>query len=56
VLDAATALAHQSGIPDSELTLVNRQDSYAHNDPNGASPSNEFLDSLIPFLAKITRR
>jgi pimeloyl-ACP methyl ester carboxylesterase len=55
VLDAARALAHQSGIPDSELTLVNRQNTYAHNDPSAASPDNDFLDNLIPFLAKIER-
>lgn len=53
VLDAARALATQSGIPDRRLTLVNRQDTYAHNDPSGASPNNEFLDDLIPFLAGI---
>src|SRR6266542_2654327 len=53
VLDAARALAHQSGIRDSELTLVNRQSTYAHNDPSAASPDNDFLDNLIPFLAKI---
>jgi hypothetical protein len=55
VLDAATVLAHQSGIPDGQLTLVNRQDAYAHNDPSAASPNNEFLDNLIPFLTKVSR-
>jgi hypothetical protein len=44
-------LARQSGIPDSRLTLVNRQATYAHNDPSAASPDNDFLDDLIPFLA-----
>ncbi|MFL6145349.1 MAG: alpha/beta hydrolase [Labedaea sp.] len=53
VLTGARVLAAQSGIPDRALTLVNRQDTYAHNDPNSASPANEFLDSLIPFLARI---
>jgi pimeloyl-ACP methyl ester carboxylesterase len=56
VLDAATILARQSGIPDSRLTLVNRAATYAHNDPAAASPDNEFLDNLIPFLARIDRR
>jgi pimeloyl-ACP methyl ester carboxylesterase len=53
VLDAARVLAAQSGIPDSELTLVNREGTYSHNDPSAASPTNEFLDNLIPFLAKV---
>jgi len=53
VLDAARILAQQSGIPDSKLTLINRADTYSHNDPSAASPQNEFLDALIPFLTKI---
>jgi pimeloyl-ACP methyl ester carboxylesterase len=53
VLDAARALAQQSGIPDDELTLVDRHSTYSHNDPSGASPRNDFLDNLIPFLARI---
>ncbi len=52
ILDSATALANQSGIPASNLTLVNRQGTYSHNDPSAASPKNEFLDNLLPFLAK----
>lgn len=50
VLDGATALADQSGIPHSQLTLVDRHDTYAHNDPASASPANDFLDNLVPFL------
>jgi hypothetical protein len=50
VLDDATLLADQSGIPPSHLTLVNRQSTYAHNDPAGASPTNDFLSNLVPFL------
>src|SRR5581483_2503181 len=38
VLDAATALARQSRIPQDELTLVDRHATYAHNDPAAASP------------------
>jgi pimeloyl-ACP methyl ester carboxylesterase len=56
VLEAARLLARQSGIPDDRLTLVNRQATYAHNDPNAASPQNEFVEHLIPFLAEIGKR
>ena len=56
VLDTARLLARQSGIPDGQLTLVNRESTYAHNDPSAASPNNEFLDNLIPFLARIDHR
>ncbi len=55
VLDAATILATQSGIPARRLTLVDRHESYSHNDPNSASPQNDFVDALLPFLAKIKR-
>lgn len=50
VLDAAATLATQSGIPMSNVTLVNRASTYAHNDPAGASPTNDFLANLVPFL------
>jgi pimeloyl-ACP methyl ester carboxylesterase len=53
VLDGATLLAEQSGIPADQLTLVNGEAEYSHNDPAGASPTNEFLDNLTPFLEKI---
>ncbi len=53
VLDAAKALAAQSGIPRSQVVLVDRHDTYAHNDPSGASPTNTFLQHLTPFLHKI---
>ena len=53
VLVAAQILAKQSGIPLSNLTLVNRQSTYAHNDPAGAYPSNVFFDHLVPFLKKV---
>ena len=55
VLDTARALAAQSDIPEGQLTLVNRQSTYTHNDPNSASPENEFLDHLVPFLANIAK-
>jgi hypothetical protein len=50
VLDAASALAAQSHIPASNVTLVNRASTYSHNDPNAASPVNDFVANLIPFL------
>jgi pimeloyl-ACP methyl ester carboxylesterase len=54
VLDATRALAAQSHIPSSHLVLVDRHATYAHNDPNSASPSrNDFLERLIPFLKKL---
>jgi hypothetical protein len=55
VLDAATILAAQSGIPAAHLTLLDRHETYAHNDPAGAFPQNDFLDELVPFLTKIRR-
>lgn len=55
VLATARVLAQQSGIPDSRLTLVNRASTYSHNDPAGASPRNDFVANLIPFLRRIDR-
>ena len=55
ILDAATALASQSSIPTRQVTLVNRQATYAHNDPAGASPTNDFLAHLVPFLTALGR-
>ena len=53
VLDAATLLADQSNIPQQNLTLIDHHETYAHNDPNSASPQNDFVDGLVPFLAQI---
>jgi pimeloyl-ACP methyl ester carboxylesterase len=55
VLDAATNLANQSNIPADHLTLVDRHETYSHNDPNSASPENEFVNQLVPFLAKVKK-
>jgi pimeloyl-ACP methyl ester carboxylesterase len=56
VLDATTALAKQSRIPSSQVTLVDRHTTYAHNDPNSAAPAkNAFFKKLVPFLKKIAR-
>src|SRR5262245_25502386 len=46
VLDAATNLASQSGIPTENVTLIDRHETYAHNDPNSAFPQNDFIDGL----------
>ncbi len=56
VLDAARALASQSGIPKRNLKLIDRHTTYSHNDPNSASPKNDFVKNLIPFLGKVARR
>jgi hypothetical protein len=56
VLDAATNLASQSGIPKKQVRLVDRHTTYSHNDPNSASPKNAVVDKLIPVLGKIARR
>jgi hypothetical protein len=56
VLASAMALADQSGIPDRRLTLVNREATYTHNDPNSAHPKNAFVNRLIPFLKEIGGR
>jgi hypothetical protein len=55
VLDAATILAAQSGIPSSQLVLLDRRETYTHNDPNSAHPVNEFVDALVPFLEQIRK-
>jgi len=58
-LVAAEVLAEQSGIPKSNLTLVDVESEYAHNDPNGADPSaggifaNKFFRNMVPFLEEI---
>jgi len=56
VLAAARVLAGQSDIPRRNLTLVDRHETYAHNDPNSAYPQNAFLARLLPFLGSVARR
>jgi len=52
---AAQVLASTAGIPRRNLKLVNRQFTYAHNDPSAAQPKvNAFFKRLIPFLEKIS--
>ncbi len=53
VLEAASSLAAQSEIPKRNLTLVNREATYAHNDPNSAFPKNAFVSNLKRFLGGI---
>jgi hypothetical protein len=52
VVGEAKALARRSHIPARNLTLVDRQGAYAHNDPAAAYPRNAFFDALLPFLRK----
>lgn len=53
VLDAARLLASQSGIPEGNLLLLEREETYSHNDPNSAYPRNVFLSNLVRFLSRI---
>ena len=55
VLRDAQSLAAQSGIPAGNLLLINRQSTYAHNDPAGAYPRNAFFAGLMRFLARVAR-
>jgi hypothetical protein len=53
-LTEAEALVAQSGIPPSNVTLIEAKDTYAHNDPAGATPEiNEFFQQLVPYLKAI---
>ena len=49
-LTFAEELAEQSKIPSENVTLVNLESTYSHNDTNGAYPTNEFVSKLVPFL------
>jgi pimeloyl-ACP methyl ester carboxylesterase len=53
-LTEAELLAAQSGIPPSNLTLIEAKATYAHNDPAGATPEiNEFFKHLVAFLNEL---
>jgi hypothetical protein len=54
-VDATQTLADQSGLPNREVTIVDRHNTYAHNDPNAAYPKNAFVSHLVPFLQRIGR-
>ena len=56
ITKGAAALAKQSRIPRSQVLLVSRHGTYAHNDPAGAFPHNAFFSNLMPFLAKVAKR
>ena len=48
-------LAHQSGIPRRNLTLINRASTYAHNDPAlGAPKKDTFVKQLVPYLESVS--
>jgi hypothetical protein len=53
VLDSARILAEQSGIPERNLLLIDRAETYSHNDPNSAFPKNDFVDGLVKFLGRV---
>jgi pimeloyl-ACP methyl ester carboxylesterase len=53
-LIAAEVLAEQSGIPKENLTLINAEETYAHNDPAGAYPKNVFFEALVPYLKALS--
>ncbi len=58
VLTAAEVLAEQSGIPAGNLTLIDKESEYAHNDPAAAEPGgniegNAFYAALVPYLEGI---
>ena len=55
ILAEIRQLARQSGIPSRQLTLIDRQSSYAHNDPAGAFPHNVFFSHLVSFLHTVAR-
>lgn len=50
---AARLLASQSGIPEGNLLLLERGETYSHNDPNSAYPRNVFLSNLVRFLSRV---
>jgi hypothetical protein len=56
ITQATVALAKQSHIPLSHLTLIARPGAYAHNDPAGAYPHNAFFTGLVRFLDKVDAR
>jgi pimeloyl-ACP methyl ester carboxylesterase len=58
VLTDAETLAAQSGIPAENVTLIDKESEYAHNDPVAGDPEgniegNAFYASLVPYLEGI---
>ncbi len=61
-LTGAEELAKQNHIPEADVKLIDRLNSYSHNDPAGALPEehegvegNVFFKELKPFLEKIAK-
>jgi pimeloyl-ACP methyl ester carboxylesterase len=48
-LQEAEILAEQSGIPKENLTLIEEENTYAHNDPAGADPIGEGIEGNVFF-------
>jgi pimeloyl-ACP methyl ester carboxylesterase len=55
ILNNARTLAQQSHIPRKQVKLIDRHETYAHNDPAAASPKNDFVQGLLPFLRRIAQ-
>jgi len=58
VLTSAEILAEQSGIPAENLTLIDKETEYAHNDPAAAEPGgdieeNVFYHAMVGYLEGI---
>ena len=54
VLRGARMLAERGGVPERDVTLVDRSATYAHVDPLTASPGkNDFVRTVVPFLKRI---
>jgi hypothetical protein len=54
VLAGARLLAGRSGVPDEDLTLVDRSDQPTHTDPMGIQTAeNPVVATLAPFLERI---
>ena len=55
MLTSTKVLAHQSGIPRRNLTLINRASTYAHNDPALGNPKKDtFVKQLVPYLKSVS--
>ena len=48
-MQTAEILAEQSGIPKENLTLIDREETYSHNDPAGGDPAGEGVEGNIFF-------
>lgn len=55
VLAGARLLAEQAGIPEDDLTLVERHE-VTHTDPMAIEPDNPLVETLVPFLESVAAR